>query len=651
MVKGSKIKNQTSFFFFFFFFFAGFNFPHPEMVPANLKKQLALAVRSIQWSYAVYWSGSPNNPGAFEWGEGYYNGDIKTRKTSQAVELNSDQIGLRRSEQLRDLYESLATAESSPQAKRPSAALSPEDLTDTEWYYLVCMSFVFNIGQGLPGRTLAKGQPIWLYNAHLADSRIFGRSLLAKSASIQTVVCFPFLDGVLELGTTDLVSEDLSLIQRMRTSYLDILDAKARKDSVVAYNTGDGEEIAGAVLDHNAFDVKLTPESEYEVANATSPNNSSNEFQANQQADERFMVERINGVASHVQSWQVMEDELSNGAHTSMNTSDCISQTFAGSEKNASVPKGGHSEQDLQEGKNTKTTVVDVHSDEWHYQKILSSLFKSSDQLIMGAHFQNSHRESRFISWKKEGSMGCQWPGGATHQKILKKILFEVPRMHTEWLLESQEENDYKEGMRPEADEIGLNHVLSERKRRAKLNERFLTLKSMVPLITRDDKVSILDEAIEYLKKLEKKVRELEARRESKDSETRTKRTPQDVVERTCDNYCNNRSDNGKKPAMNKRKACDIDETEIDSVRLKDISNNVTICMNDNDVLVELKCPRREGVLLEIMEAVSNLHLDFHSVHSSEADGILHLTIKSKITGAAFTSAKKIKQALLKKIF
>lgn len=148
-----------------------------------------------------------------------------------------------------------------------------------------------------------------------------------------------------------------------------------------------------------------------------------------------------------------------------------------------------------------------------------------------------------------------------------------------------------------------------------------------------DDKVSILDEAIEYLRKLEKKVRELEALRESKDSETRTKRAPQDVVERTCDNYCNKRSDNGKKLVTNKRRACDIDETEtgIDSVRLKDISNNVTICMNNKEILIELKCPWREGILLEIMEAVSNLHLDLHSVHSSEADGTFYLTMKSKV--------------------
>lgn len=87
-----------------------------------------------------------------KWIDGYYNGDIKTRKTVQAGEVNEDQLGLQRTEQLKELYSSLLTGESEediqPQAKRPSASLSPEDLTDTEWYFLVCMSFVFNVGQG-----------------------------------------------------------------------------------------------------------------------------------------------------------------------------------------------------------------------------------------------------------------------------------------------------------------------------------------------------------------------------------------------------------------------------------------------------------------------------------------------------------------------
>lgn len=84
-----------------------------------------------------------------EWGEGYYNGDIKTRKTVEGIEPKADKIGLQRNEQLRELYKALLEGESTDQqAKVPSAALSPEDLTDAEWYYLLCMSFVFNIGEG-----------------------------------------------------------------------------------------------------------------------------------------------------------------------------------------------------------------------------------------------------------------------------------------------------------------------------------------------------------------------------------------------------------------------------------------------------------------------------------------------------------------------
>ena len=62
----------------------------------------------------------------------------------QTAELKADKIGLQRSEQLRELYKFLHEGEADSLAKRPSAALSPEDLTDLEWYYLVCMSFEFN---------------------------------------------------------------------------------------------------------------------------------------------------------------------------------------------------------------------------------------------------------------------------------------------------------------------------------------------------------------------------------------------------------------------------------------------------------------------------------------------------------------------------
>ncbi|XVF10591.1 hypothetical protein REPUB_Repub07fG0195600 [Reevesia pubescens] len=630
-----------------------------QNVPKNLKKQLALSVRNIQWSYAIFWSISARRPGVLEWGDGYYNGDIKTRKTVQAVELNADQLGLQRSEQLRELYESLSAGDSGPQARRPSAALSPEDLTDTEWYFLVCMSFVFNIGQGLPGRTLSSGQPIWLCNAHYAESKVFSRSLLAKSASIQTVVCFPFPGGVIELGVTDLVLEDLGLIQRIKTSLLDTPHTIASNKSIpVAGRTGNKKDLACPALDPQILDTKLSPLLGCEQLEMASPepDDSSNGFEPNQPAEDSFRIEGINGGTSQVQSWQFMDEEFSNCVHHSLTSSDCISQTFVDHGNVVPLCQGEKDNdnglQDVEECNQTKLTSLDLRSDDLHYRTVLSALLKSSHQLILGPHFQNSNQESSFVNWKKNVLVKSQKARDETPQKLLKKVLFEVPRMYDKGLLESPEDNGVRDtAWRPEADEICGNHVLSERRRREKINERFMILKSLVPSNIKADKVSILDDTIEYLQDLERRVEELESSRDLTELEARTKRKPQDHVERTSDNYGNNKITNGKKSSLSKRKACKIDERdqEIDYVNVssKDGStDNVTVSMNNKDFVIEFKCRFREGILLEIMDALSILNLDCHSVQSSTTEGILSLTIKSRDKGSIVAKTGMIKQAL-----
>lgn len=126
----------------------------------------------------------------------------------------------------------------------------------------------------------------------------------------------------------------------------------------------------------------------------------------------------------------------------------------------------------------------------------------------------------------------------------------------------------------------------------------------------------------------------MEAHRELTVIESRTKRSPQDMVERASDHYFNKTS-NGKKPVVKKRKVCDMEESgrEINSDVLKGSSTNeVVVTMSDNEVVIEMKCPSRAGRLLEIMEAVNNLSIDFKSVQSTETDGNLYLTIKSKVS-------------------
>ncbi|RZS18866.1 hypothetical protein BHM03_00051193, partial [Ensete ventricosum] len=113
----------------------------------GLQQALQAAVQSVHWTYSLFWQVCPQQ-GTLVWGDGYYNGGIKTRKTVQPVEVSTEEASLQRSQQLRELFESLSSGEANLPARRPCAALSPEDLTEAEWFYLMCISFSFPPGVG-----------------------------------------------------------------------------------------------------------------------------------------------------------------------------------------------------------------------------------------------------------------------------------------------------------------------------------------------------------------------------------------------------------------------------------------------------------------------------------------------------------------------
>ena len=155
------------------------------------------------------------------------------------------------------------------------------------------------------------------------------------------------------------------------------------------------------------------------------------------------------------------------------------------------------------------------------------------------------------------------------------------------------------------------------------------------------DEVSILGDTIEYLKKLEARVEELETSMDLQtELEARARQKYLDMVEQTSDNYDDKMIDDGKKLWINKRKACDIDETdlEINEIIPKDSlpSSDMKVRINEQEVLIEMRCPWREYLLLDIMDAINNLHLDCHSVQSSNHDGFLTLTLKSKVCTGRF---------------
>jgi len=547
----------------------------------QLRNQLAAAARTINWSYALFWSISSTQPGILTWTDGFYNGEVKTMKIANSAELTAEQLVMQRSEQLRELYEALLSGECDRRAARPVASLSPEDLGDTEWYYVVCMTYAFRSGQGLPGRSFASNEHIWLCNAQHADSKAFPRALLAKGASIQTIVCIPLMSGVLELGTTDPVVEDPDLVSRATASFWDMQFPACSEEpssSPSANETGKAADIIVLEdLDHNAMEIA----GGQELDEAESLSNATLEH-ITKEIDEFYSLCEEMDVQPLEDGW-IMDGSFE--------------------VPSSPQPAAGASTDDA---------------------AISSTLFGGS-------------RATSFAAWMGSASDSGEVavPVIEEPQKLLKKVV-----AGGAWA------NNGGGGTTRTTQEGGIikNHVMSERKRREKLNEMFLVLKSLVPSIHKVNKASILAETIAYLKELQRRVHELESSREpiSRPSETRrlTKRHDDGIARK-------------KVSAGAKRKGSELGgdmERERPWDLSKDGTSNVTVTVSDKDVLLEVQCRWEELLMTRVFDAIKSLHLDVLSVQASAPDGFMGLKIRAQFASSAAVVPWMISEALRKAI-
>ncbi|VAI24433.1 unnamed protein product [Triticum turgidum subsp. durum] len=518
----------------------------------QLSYQLAAAVRSINWTYAIFWSMSTGlrPPGVLTWKNGFYNGEVKTRKiiSSTTTELTADDLVLQRSEQLRELYQSLLSGKADHRAKRPAASLSPEDLGEAEWYYTLSMTYAFRPGQGLPGKSFASNQHVWLYNAQYADTKTFQRALLAKTAPIQTVVCIPFMGGVLELGTLDLVLEDPNKVNQIGTSLWELPFLACSESELPSSNPSTDEAGNGEVdivvledLDHNVAKGMISELGEVECMSDV------NLDHVTEEVDEFYgLIEELD-VSSLEDNW-VMERSFEYMSSLEM------------------------------------APDMDARS--------------IDDAIITLSSFVKGSRPSCFTVWKRSSdSEDVVARVTGESQKLLKKAI-----SGGAWTARPQESNI-------------KTHVLSERRRREKLNDMFLVLKSMVPSINKMDKASILAETITYLRELEQRVEELETSRAPSSH-------PNEAMGRGIHEVVG-----GKKIKLStgsKRKVLETEREDNDCP-----SNIVNVTVMDKEVLLEVQCRWKELLMTRVFDAIKSLRLDIVFVHASTPEGLLDLKIRA----------------------
>ncbi|KAG5542086.1 hypothetical protein RHGRI_021816 [Rhododendron griersonianum] len=176
------------------------------------------------WTYAIFWESVSDVLG---WGDGYYHGEKEKKLRKKAASPNWGEEQAHRKKVFRGLM-SLITG-----TDEDDVAVA-EEVTDTEWFFLVSMTQSFRFGSGLPGQALSRSRPIWVAGDQLAASPC-ERARQSLVFGIRTIVSIPTAYGVVELGSTQFsTSSKFALLERVKQLMpgIDVLDLGSPSNSL-----------------------------------------------------------------------------------------------------------------------------------------------------------------------------------------------------------------------------------------------------------------------------------------------------------------------------------------------------------------------------------------------------------------------------------
>ncbi|KAL7002283.1 hypothetical protein U1Q18_003437 [Sarracenia purpurea var. burkii] len=185
----------------------------------SLQQRLRFMVESLPewWTYAIFWRSSTDDNGRLllSWGDGHFQGSSTKDCTVPKHSCKNSQpiIHTERRKLMRDL-EAIMN-ENGDINDDPTDG----DVSDTEWFYVMSSTRSFSVGDGVPAKAFSSGSPVWLTGAHSLQFYNCERAKEAQILGLQTLVCIPNCNGVLELGSSELIEENWSLVQQAKSLF------------------------------------------------------------------------------------------------------------------------------------------------------------------------------------------------------------------------------------------------------------------------------------------------------------------------------------------------------------------------------------------------------------------------------------------------
>lgn len=588
--------------------------PSPQPPAAQFLNQETLQHRLLSliedaayesWTYAIFWQSSVVDYGGapvLGWGDGYYKGEedkAKCRTASSPAEQEH------RKKVLRHLNLLIA----GPQAAADEAV--DEEVTDTEWFFLISMTQNFVNGSDLPGQALYTSSPVWVTGPERLASSNCDRARQAQGFGLQTLVCIPSSNGVVELGSTEVIFQSSDLMKKVKSLFnfngpetgsafgpsswsLPENDPAAlwltepsssavdvKESAINNTNTNQGSSIPSCITSNNQAAVLVK-----ENPNSTTMNENQNQGYVSREL--KFSEFGFDGSSNpkNCGGFRPESGEILN---------------FGESSK-ISAPNG-----------NVNVNLFGVETEKNDGNSNNNKIKKRSPT----SRGSNEEGMLSFSSAPMKADDGIESDHSDLEASVVKEVECST--------VVDPEKRPRKRGRKPaNGREEPLNHVEAERQRREKLNQRFYALRAVVPNVSKMDKASLLGDAIAYINELKSKFQNVVIAR--------------DDLRRQLESY---KKEGGLHSAPSER------DTKVSSGAMADIDVDVKII--GRDAMIRLQCSKRNHPAAKLMVALMELDLEVHHASVSVVNEIMIQQATVKMEGRIFTQ-DQLKLALVSKV-
>ncbi|PKU78519.1 transcription factor MYC2-like [Dendrobium catenatum] len=172
----------------------------------QLRLQALIESHSDSWTYAIFWHSSSN--AMLSWGDGFYKGSLDPPINHRHRPYSPEQEHRKRV--LRELNSLISTS--------VDDAIE-EEVTDTEWFFLISMTHCLVGPTSLLIQAQMSAETIWISGNNRLGAAQCDRARQAAAFGIRTMACIPVANGVVELGSTNVVFKNPDTISRIRDSF------------------------------------------------------------------------------------------------------------------------------------------------------------------------------------------------------------------------------------------------------------------------------------------------------------------------------------------------------------------------------------------------------------------------------------------------